>query len=186
MAFPLKIRGRSFGPHKYLSDSDSDVVSRILLAGCSVFLVVDVWAFVVFCVIRRAGLWQVSIPQCLQIVVLSSTGSEFLVVVLSVPVRVWWQRMRKVMWQLVLARRTPILCFLRVSQNVLCLWSRVMYSLSVMLPCVTYTMLVIDLELHGSWQNFICKVLIILWLSSSGNWENGTHISYLYYTVSNN
>ena len=32
MAFPLKIRGRSFGPHKYLSDSDSDVVSRILVS----------------------------------------------------------------------------------------------------------------------------------------------------------
>ena len=34
----------------------------------------------------------------------------------------------------------------------------IMHSLSVMLPCITYTTLAIDLGLHGSWQNFICNV----------------------------
>ena len=34
------------------------------------------------------------------------------------------------------------------------LFPRCMYSLSVMLLCITYTMLVIDLGLHGSWQKF--------------------------------
>ena len=35
-----------------------------------------------------------------------------------------------------------------------------------MLLCVTYTMLAIFLGLHGSWPNFICNVLIILFIGT--------------------